>query len=256
MRARTVFNHLPAEPIYTLGMDVPAPWLVRPREALHDLDNIQLSSLPANERSQGIEAVFQLDFIVIEGHARDALTNSPPRGLQLELKTLDSTPIDDTQVVANLGYLQFKAKPGVFHLDIREGRGRDVYVMESVGNEGWNSPNVSQVGNEVTLTSFEGLTLYPRARRRPGMAKADVLDEFTMEEEAPEGLFTGMASRSVGQSRSAVMSIRFQHPASALLRSSNRKPPPYQSLRRQSCGLKLTSTSSQLLLDYYMKYVD
>ena len=29
-------------PIYTLAMDVPTAWLVRPRETLYDLDNIQL----------------------------------------------------------------------------------------------------------------------------------------------------------------------------------------------------------------------
>lgn len=176
-------------------MDVPPSWLVRPREALHDLDNIQLSSLPASDRVRGIEAVFDLDFLVIEGHARDVLTNQPPRGLQVQLTTIDSSPIDDTQVVANLGYLQFKAKPGVFQLEIREGRGRDVYAMESVGNEGWHSPNISQVGIEVTLTSFEGLTLYPRVRRLPGMERADVLDDFVMVEHQSKGLFDELASR-------------------------------------------------------------
>ncbi|TDL22772.1 hypothetical protein BD410DRAFT_769716 [Rickenella mellea] len=194
-KAQTLFNDLPSEPIYTLGLDVPPAWLVRPREADHDLDNIQLSALSSSERLRGVEAIFDLDFIVIEGHARDALTNSPPRGLQLQLTSLDSKPIDDTQVVANLGYLQFKAKPGVFQLEIREGRGRDVYAMESVGNEGWNSANVDQVGIDVTLTSFEGLTLYPRLRRRPGMEKADVLDEFVIGSSEPKGLFDNLASR-------------------------------------------------------------
>ena len=177
-------------------MDVPAAWLVRPREALHDLDNIQLSSLPQNERAQGVTAVYQLDFIVIEGHARDAITNVPPRGLQLELETLDSTPVDDTLVVANLGYFQFKAKPGVFRLAIREGGGRDVYAMDSVGNLGWHSPNVSQVGDEVTLTSFEGLTLYPRVRRKPNMANANVLTE-SPKTVTNEGLLGKVISGSV-----------------------------------------------------------
>lgn len=149
--------------------------MVRPREAPYDLDNIQLYTIPQKDRVQGIHAVFGLDYLVIEGHARDTFTSSPPRGLQLQLTTNSSTVIADTQVVANLGYLQFRAKPGVFQLDIRPGRGREVFTMESVGNSGWNSPSVNEVGSEITLTSFDGLTLYPRMARIPGMEREDVL---------------------------------------------------------------------------------
>lgn len=176
-------------------MDVPHAWLVRPRESLYDLDNIQLSALSEEEREHGVEAIFDLDYIVIEGHAREIFTNQPPRGLQLQLTAGDGTPVDDTQVVLNLGYLQFKAKPGVYGLEIREGRGRDIYEMESVGNEGWASPSVAETGDEITLTSLEGLTLFPRVKRRPGMEKADVLAEFVVAEEESKGLFGDLASR-------------------------------------------------------------
>ncbi|THH06125.1 hypothetical protein EW145_g4303 [Phellinidium pouzarii] len=193
--AQTVFDNLPIEPLYTLAMDVPPSWLVRPREALYDLDNIQLSMLAPEDRERGISAAFELDYLVIEGHARDALTNAPPRGLQMQLTSLDGVPVDDTQVVLNLGYLQFKATPGVFRLELREGRGRDVYALESAGNEGWHSENVSIAGDEITLTSFEGLTLYPRLRRRAGMEKADVLDEFVVGEQQQRSLLDNLASR-------------------------------------------------------------
>lgn len=176
-------------------MDVPPSWLVRPREASYDLDNIQLSTVASEDQERGLEAIFELDYLIIEGHARDAITNQPPRGLQLQLSTIDSSPVDDTQVVLNLGYFQFKAKPGVFQLEIKEGRGRDVYAMESVGNEGWHSPDVSVAGSEITLTSFEGLTLYPRVRRRAGMERADVLDEFVVGDQRPKNLFDDLASR-------------------------------------------------------------
>ncbi|KAG8781567.1 hypothetical protein FRC16_002834 [Serendipita sp. 398] len=170
------FKNLPEEPIYTLAMDVPASWLARPRESEYDLDNIHLASLSGSERITGVKALFDLDFLVIEGHARDTSTGSPPRGLQLQLISHDMTPIADTLVVENLGYLQFKAKPGVFQLDIKKGRGEDVFVTESVGNAGWESPPVeSEAGAEVTLTSFEGLTLYPRFKRQQGQADTDVL---------------------------------------------------------------------------------
>jgi UDP-glucose:glycoprotein glucosyltransferase len=159
-------------------MDVPQSWLVRPRESIYDLDNIYLASLTGSDRATGVQAVFDLDFLVIEGHARDTTTGYPPRGLQLQLTKGDEkirTPIADTQVVENLGYLQFKATPGVFQMEIREGRGQEVYHMESVGNAGWNSPGVDDVGLEVTVTSFEGLTLYPRFTRQAGQLDAEVL---------------------------------------------------------------------------------
>ncbi|KAH8101097.1 glycosyltransferase family 24 protein, partial [Cristinia sonorae] len=182
VQSLAIFSELPIEPIYTLAMDVPQSWLVRPREAQYDLDNIQLGVVPAKERAQGVQATFNLDYLVIEGHAREPATMAPPRGLQLQLVTsgtqkdnATSVAIADTQVVANLGYLQFRVKPGVFKLEIRPGRGRDIFIIESVGNEGWESPDVDAVGDEVTLTNFEGLTLYPRFKRVRGMELVDVL---------------------------------------------------------------------------------
>jgi UDP-glucose:glycoprotein glucosyltransferase len=174
-------------------MDVPPSWLVRPREALYDLDNIQLGNLSPQDSS--VDAVFGLDYLVVEGHARDPLTNAPPRGVQLQLLNGDSSPVDDTQVVANLGYLQFKAKPGVFQLEIREGRGRDIFVMESVGNEGLDSRTVAEVGDEIAVTSFEGLTIYPRLSRVPGMENEDVLADPEEDDSEPSGIFDDIASR-------------------------------------------------------------
>ncbi|CAL1698787.1 unnamed protein product [Somion occarium] len=175
LNSKVTFRDLPVEPIYTLAMDVPQSWLARPREALYDLDNIQLGVLSGPEKAKGVHAVFDLDYLVIEGHARDIATNAPPRGLQLQLTKTDGTAIADTLVVANLGYLQFRTKPGVFRLEIRPGRGREIFKMDSAGNEGWDSPSVEEVGDEITLTSFEGLTLYPRVSRLPEMESVDVL---------------------------------------------------------------------------------
>lgn len=195
VHSETVFEGLPSENIYTLAMDVPPSWLVRPREASYDLDNIQLSTVSSADYEGGVEAIYEIDYLVIEGHARDEKTKQAPRGLQLQLSTIDGVPVDDTQVVLNVGYFQFKAKPGVFNFDIREGRGRDIYTLESSGNEGWDSPHISLTGHAVTLASFEGLTLFPRVRSRPGMEKADVLDAFTVDEQRPKGIFDEWTSR-------------------------------------------------------------
>ena len=158
-------------------MDTPPSWLVRPREATYDLDNILLAGLSQQERATGVRAIFDLDYLVIEGHAREDKTMSPPRGLQLQLVSGNGKVIADTLVVANLGYTQFRTKPGVFKLEIRPGRGREIFKLDSVGNEGWESPSVEDAGDDVTLMSFEGLTLYPRMSRQPGMDIADVLAE-------------------------------------------------------------------------------
>jgi UDP-glucose:glycoprotein glucosyltransferase len=191
------FKGLAIDPIYTLAMDVPSSWLARPREARYDLDNIQLGHLSSEHPI--VHAGFELDYLVIEGHARQVNTNSPPRGVQLELvreSTSGSTPVDDTQVVANLGYFQFKAKPGVLQLGIRQGRGREIFKMESAGNEGWDSPKVEEVGSEITLTSFEGLTLFPRLARLAGMEAADVLEEVR-NEQGFTGVLGDIVSKSV-----------------------------------------------------------
>jgi len=174
-------------------MDVPNAWLVRPREALYDLDNIQLGKLFPGDTS--VEAVFELDYLIIDGHAREAATNAAPRGVQVQLATGDGQPIDDTQVVANLGYFQFKAKPGVFQFEIRPGRGRKIFKLDSAGNEGWDSPTVELAGSEITVTSFEGLTLYPRFSRLPGMETADVLEEEESEES--KSVFEDISDRFV-----------------------------------------------------------
>ncbi|ELU41219.1 UDP-glucose:glycoprotein glucosyltransferase, putative [Rhizoctonia solani AG-1 IA] len=179
MRNLVEFHGLPVEPIYTLAMDVNPAWLVRPYISEADLDNIHLASL--SDPKAGVEAIFHLDHLVIEGHAREE-NNAPPRGVQLQLTSLDGNPTADTQVVANLGYFQFRTGPGAFRLEIRPGRGRDVYTIESAGNEGWNSGHVNATGTEITLTSFEGHTIYPRLNRKPGMESADVLAEPEKEE--------------------------------------------------------------------------
>ena len=92
-----------------------------------------------------------------------------------------------------MGYLQFKATPGVYQLDILEGHSRDVFELESAGDEGWQSPTVHKVGNRITITSFEGVTLYPRLARLPGRENVDVLE--VPKEEVPQGVVNGILSR-------------------------------------------------------------
>lgn len=152
-------------------MDTPSTWIVSPRSSPYDLDNLVLGHIhdPAN-------VSFSLKQLLIEGHAREA-NNAPPRGLQLQLTRNGLEVASDTQVMANLGYFQFKATPGFYQLAIRPGRGVEVYELESVGSEGWASPDVNETGTTVTLDSFEGKTILPRFGRKQGMEMANVLLE-------------------------------------------------------------------------------
>lgn len=165
------FVDLPSSPIYTLGMSVPQAWIISPSDSPLDLDNLMLGQL-----GEPTHVEFDLKQLVMDGHAREGLS-TPPTGLQLQLRAQgEDDVVSDTQVMTNLGYLQFKAAPGVYDLAIRPGRGEEVYEMQSAGNEGWESPSVKDAGDIVTLTSLEGNTIYPRFTRKEGMETADVLE--------------------------------------------------------------------------------
>lgn len=71
----------------------------------------------------------------------------------------NSKSIDDTLVVESLGYLQFKSTPGVYRLEVRESHSREIFQLESAGNEGWQSPTVEDAGSRITVASFEGVAL-------------------------------------------------------------------------------------------------
>ncbi|RIB10779.1 Glycosyltransferase Family 24 protein [Gigaspora rosea] len=166
------FAHLPEDPLLTLGMDVIQSWLVTPKASIHDLDNIRLANL-----TKGVDALFELKNILIEGHAFDVTTNSPPSGLQLILGTNNYPAMVDTIVMANLGYFQLKANPGVWTLQLREGKSKEIYDILSVGSEGWFSRNVNETGYEIVLNSFEGPIIYPRFVRKPGKENVNIKDD-------------------------------------------------------------------------------
>ena len=63
-----------------------------------------------------------------------AFQGSPPRGLQFTLGRSRGEVSVDTIVMANLGYFQLKANPGVWYLNLREGRSRDIYQISSHEN--------------------------------------------------------------------------------------------------------------------------
>jgi UDP-glucose:glycoprotein glucosyltransferase len=166
------FAGLPAEALLNMGMDLPPSWLVAPEESIYDLDNIKLSAVKSDAE---IGATYELEHILIEGHSRDATLGPPPRGAQLVLGTELEPHFADTIVMANLGYFQFKANPGVYNLALQKGRSQDIFHIESAGTNGYN-PAGQDESTEIALMSFRGATLFPRLSRKPGMEEEDVLE--------------------------------------------------------------------------------
>ncbi|KAI2745633.1 CAZyme family GT24 [Penicillium roqueforti] len=171
-RPQASFTGVPVEALLTLSMDVPSSWLVAPSESVYDLDNIKLSSVKSGT---DVDAVYALEHILIEGHSRDLTTKTPPRGVQLILGTENNPYFADTIIMANLGYFQFKAQPGLWQINLKPGRSEKIFKIDSVGGLGYN-PQSGDENNEVALLSFHGRTLFPRLSRKPGHEEDDVLE--------------------------------------------------------------------------------
>ena len=167
------FHGVPKEALLNLALDVPPAWLVAPKVSIHDLDNIKLSAL---KEGANVDALYELEHILIEGHSRDVTVGPPPRGVQLLLGTEKDPHFADTIIMANLGYFQFKANPGFWSLRLQPGRSSDIFTIDSAGQEGYNAV-AGDESTDITLMSFQGKTLYPRLSRKPGQETEDVLEE-------------------------------------------------------------------------------
>ncbi|KAL6816379.1 glycosyltransferase family 24 protein [Trichoderma sp. SZMC 28015] len=195
-RLEATFSGLPSEALLTTAVDVPPAWLVAPLISIHDLDNIKLSAVKTD-----VHATYELKHILIEGHSREG-KGGAPRGTQLVLATEKNTPVTDTIIMSNLGFFQFKANPGVYTIQLKEGRSAEIYEIESIGAQGWN-PVPGDNGIELALIDFQGATLYPRLQRRSGMETEDVLQEKDPQEnilvakgrKLAEGLFGGKSKK-------------------------------------------------------------
>ncbi|PHH84038.1 hypothetical protein CDD83_2596 [Cordyceps sp. RAO-2017] len=203
------FRNLPSEALLTVGMDVPSAWLVAPKESVHDLDNIKLGSIKSN-----VDATYELEHILIEGHSREGL-GRPPRGAQLVLATEKEPMVTDTIVMSNLGFFQFKANPGFYNIQLKEGRTAEIYTIESIGSQGWAAVPGDK-GTELALMDFQGTTLYPRLKRQPGMEQEDVLDQesafstaglFSKSWKLAEGLLGGGKTKSLSAQEHAEINI-------------------------------------------------
>lgn len=97
---RAYFTHLPGQSLLTLGMDEPHGWMVAAIKAVQDLDNLRLVDYRSTKHL--VEAVFELEYLLLEGHCVEEGSMKPPRGLQFTLGPTPTTIEYDTIVMANL----------------------------------------------------------------------------------------------------------------------------------------------------------
>ncbi|EPY20967.1 UDP-glucose:glycoprotein glucosyltransferase [Strigomonas culicis] len=143
----SIFRGLPTQALLTLGVEGPYAWTVFPSETDHDLDNILLSRLPADETL--LRATYRIQSLVFVGSAY--LNERPAQGLPLQVTPLltREKPID-TLVMMNRGYYQLLVKPGVWHLSISPGPVASAFYIDTIDEQ-----KLSAVRNGELLPSKE-----------------------------------------------------------------------------------------------------
>lgn len=105
------------------------------------------------------------------GHCYEK-SGDPPRGLQLLLGTKLHPHMVDTIVMANLGYWQLKAAPGVWALRLAPGRSSEIYTLEGPG-EGTDKGPLSK---QVVVQDLKGKLVRFEVVKRRGQEDQVMLD--------------------------------------------------------------------------------
>ncbi|CAN4108103.1 unnamed protein product [Withania somnifera] len=157
---KAFFANMPPSKTLTMNLDVPEPWLVEPVVAVHDLDNILLENLG---ETRTLQAVYELEALVLTGHCSEK-DHEPPRGLQLILGTKSTPHLVDTLVMANLGYWQMKAFPGVWYLQLAPGRSSELYALKDDGDGGQETT----LSKRITIDDLRGKLVHMEVTKKKG----------------------------------------------------------------------------------------
>ncbi|KAI6232348.1 UDP-glucose:glycoprotein glucosyltransferase 1 [Aphelenchoides besseyi] len=170
------FTDLPNKQLLTLSVISPDSWMTQAVSADYDLDNLKMQHVDGD-----VIAKYELVHLLLEGHCFDDVTGSPPRGLQFILGTSRQPAMFDSLVMANLGYLQLKATPGAWILQLREGKSKDIYEIHNHTNT--ESDQESQEVR-VLVDSFLGRTIRVRVGKKPGKEDQNLLTEAGQDDTA------------------------------------------------------------------------
>jgi UDP-glucose:glycoprotein glucosyltransferase len=186
------FHNMPQTPILTMNVHPPESWMVEAVHSPFDLDNICLKETEAD----GAFGEFELEHLIIEGHAFDVLSGQSPRGLQFNLGTHSQPDIYDTIVMANLGYFQLKASPGMWLLKLREGRSKEIYDIishENTDSESKRSPIIN-----IVIDSFESKVIKVKVSKKADKVSESLLDDKDNEKES--SIWNSLANSFSGSS--------------------------------------------------------
>ncbi|KAG9456989.1 hypothetical protein H6P81_001497 [Aristolochia fimbriata] len=172
------FANMPLTKTLTMNLDVPEPWLVEPKIAVHDLDNILLEKLGDTKT---LQAVFELEALVLTGHCSEK-DQEPPRGLQLILGRKGSPHMVDTIVMANLGYWQMKLSPGVWYLQLAPGRSSDLYLLKET--DGGSQQNL--LSKQIIIDDLRGKLVHLNVVKKKGMEHETLLQTSASEDHETE----------------------------------------------------------------------
>ncbi|KAL0488967.1 UDP-glucose:glycoprotein glucosyltransferase [Acrasis kona] len=180
--------------IYTLRMDVPETWLVEPIYAKQDLDNLNLHS---DCKSNVCYARYQLEYLVATGSCYDTTLKRSPRGLQLSLVDEFENKVKDiTIVMANLGYFQLKAQPGLFNVVIPQGRHSEIYSLSGVSQQSFYQQSLDNKKSSravVHVNDFDAPFLRVDVVRNEGKYNEELLtDSDVSQEQAAGGLWNSV----------------------------------------------------------------
>uniref|UniRef100_A0A8C1FMA5 UDP-glucose ceramide glucosyltransferase-like 1 n=1 Tax=Cyprinus carpio carpio TaxID=630221 RepID=A0A8C1FMA5_CYPCA len=189
------FTEIPESPLLTLNMITPESWMVEAVRSPYDLDNIHLQ-----EVNGVVNAEYELEYLLLEGHCFDLSTGQPPRGLQFTLGMRQEPLMHDTIVMANLGYFQLKANPGAWILRLREGRSEDIYQIQA--HDATDSP-VDAGDVIVVLNSFHSKIIKVRVQKKPDKLNEDLLSEGT----ESKGLWDSITSVDGDDKKKDVLNI-------------------------------------------------
>jgi len=113
----------------------------------------------------------------------------------LNLGTRTDPNFTDTIVMANLGYLQLKAAPGAWVLNLREGRSKDIYDI--VSHE--NTDSEGKGGDVLVLmNSFQSKTIKIKVSKKPNMKSEELLPKDDSSDDDDSGWFSSITNQLTG----------------------------------------------------------
>lgn len=204
------FSWLPLLANLTTEFESPKSWLLVENLTT---DEVDLQHLHFDDTDHDIETKHTLKNILVEGFARDVKNGRPPAGLSIDLDNGDTT--SNCQVMANLGYLQFKGNPGIWNLRITpETRSEKHYQLLSANLNKYDTNDDPLESVEVPIFSLNSHVINARCRKNAEYSSVSLLEdesEVTPKKTGLGGIFGKLTSQGPARADINIFSIPQGH---------------------------------------------